>query len=148
MTTYPNREHEQADRAARRRALTAILHLTEELTTLTHRLDDPRAQVDGSETQRLTTLTRDLTEHLTILGRSLDAIEMYSSLETLRGVREWHAADQAGDVVMGLGGHAHISGGHAGWKGHDKYAVHRHLSTGIEWELHAGDGTPVTVVPG
>lgn len=33
---------------------------------------------------------------------------------------------------------------HTDWRGHDEHAVHRHTADGTEWELHRGDGTPVT----
>lgn len=79
---YSNREHQNADQAARRRALTAIDHMKQELSSLERRITYSGTHVDASETQRLASLVRDLTEYLAVQ-------------ETLREVREWDAADQA-----------------------------------------------------
>jgi hypothetical protein len=78
--SYPNREHEREDHAARRRALAALRHLTDEAEILAARIAS--GIVDGDDSQRISDLARDLTQHLSILG-------------TLRQVREWHAADTA-----------------------------------------------------
>lgn len=86
MTDYPNREHKNADDAARRRALAALTDLAGEAALL-HRSVKAGLEVDGDFTQVLTDLVRKLTRDLTVLG-------------TLRDVREWHAADSkeaAGD---------------------------------------------------
>lgn len=153
MTTYPNREHENADKAARRRAIQAASDLFDYATQLHRQLVG--GQVPSPQMIPLQELTANITANLAVL-------------ETLRDVREWHAADQA-DVQerTALGdrtcadcrqhkyahplteGHPHEYSAHPGWRGHDGFAVHRHeMTTGrAQWELMAGDGTPVTVVP-
>jgi hypothetical protein len=85
VTDYPNREHQVADEAARRRALAALDHITDEAEGRRQRILAGRP-TDGDDTQTLTSLVRDLTVHLTVLG-------------TLRDAREWHAADQAEAVT-------------------------------------------------
>jgi hypothetical protein len=79
-TSYPNREHKNADVAARRRALGVLAAIEEEVASLRRRIEGHR--IDGDDTQILTDLTRQVTLHASVLG-------------TLREVREWHAADQA-----------------------------------------------------
>lgn len=81
MTTYPSREHENADKAARRRAEAALAELAGEAALLRRALKDGH-KLDGDDTQRLADLVRSATVNLSVLG-------------TLRDVREWHAADQA-----------------------------------------------------
>lgn len=93
MSDYPNREHENADKAARRCALKALDGIESEMLSLRRRLTyNDRNAPDGDETQRIAALTRDLIQHLSILG-------------ALREVREWHAADLA-ERDLGNGGEA------------------------------------------
>lgn len=80
-TTYPNREHENADKAARRRALKALDNIAAEVDTLRRRIASDQ-RVDGDDTQAITGLAAALINHLAIMG-------------ALREVREWHEADQA-----------------------------------------------------
>lgn len=79
MTDYPNREHKVADEAAKRRALAALDHMVQEIETLRTRIT--RDIGDGDDSQRLSSLMRDVTQHISILG-------------ALRDVRAWHALDQ------------------------------------------------------
>ena len=81
MTDYPNREHEIADKAAKRRAIRALDEIVNEAGILRRKLDNA-AWVDGDDTQILTDRTRELTKNLAILG-------------ALDEVRDWHAADVA-----------------------------------------------------
>lgn len=84
MTTtpvsYPNREHYNEDKAARRRAGARLDLIATELAMLRKRIETEQA--DGADTATITTLVRDLSENFAIIG-------------TLRQVREWHAADAA-----------------------------------------------------
>jgi hypothetical protein len=80
VSGYPNPEHRNADNAARRRALAAADHLAAEVETLSKRITDGTAE--GDDTQRIASLARDLTQHVTALG-------------VLRDVREWDKADKA-----------------------------------------------------
>jgi hypothetical protein len=79
--TYPNREHENADKAAARRALAALAAIEDQVAVLRAKIEH-RNYIYGSDTNQITDNARALTEHLAIL-------------ETLRDVREWHAADTA-----------------------------------------------------
>lgn len=79
MTDYPNRKHESADKAARRRAETALADLAGEAALLRRALKGGR-NVDGLDVRRLSELMLSLTRDLSVIG-------------TLRDVREWHAAD-------------------------------------------------------
>lgn len=79
-TGYPNREHENADKAARRRTLKAAGDLIQAAALIAKRVELGIAE--GGDTSRLAGLARDLTEHVAVLG-------------ALRDVREWHAAGQA-----------------------------------------------------
>lgn len=89
MTGYPNREHENADKAARRRALRALETITSEAETLQRALrlqptlPGPGRRVDADDTQVMSAAVQQLTGYLAELG-------------TLHDVREWHAADAAG----------------------------------------------------
>jgi hypothetical protein len=76
------RVHENADKAARRRALKTLREIETQVGILRQRISDERAEPDGDDTQRIASLVRDLTQHHAVLG-------------ALRDVREWHAADQA-----------------------------------------------------
>jgi hypothetical protein len=78
---YPNREHADEDKAARRRALAKLRGIIEEARALARRIESG-GDVDGSDARRLTDKAADLAVNL-------------SAMETLRYVREWHAADQA-----------------------------------------------------
>lgn len=78
---YPNREHGNADKAARRRALAALNGIEDETRMLRRKIATEVA--DGDDTQVLADHVRLLTRDLAVLG-------------TLRDVREWHAADVAG----------------------------------------------------
>lgn len=84
MADYPNREHENADKAARRRALRALADIETEVEYLRKRVASGVA--DGDDTATLMQRAADLTRHLAVLGN-------------LRNVREWHAADQAEAVA-------------------------------------------------
>jgi hypothetical protein len=88
MAEYPNREHENADKAARRRALHALREIETSVGILRRRLQDDKAEPDGDDTQRIASLVRDLTQHHAVLG-------------ALRDVREWHVADQAEKAESG-----------------------------------------------
>jgi hypothetical protein len=82
---YPNREHANADRAARRRASKALDAIGAEVETLRRRLasaDNPLSSLDEDDTQLITGEVRNLTGELAIIG-------------ALRSVREWHKADRA-----------------------------------------------------
>jgi hypothetical protein len=79
-TVYPNREHRNADRAARRRALSRLDLIETEVKMLRRRIG--QGQAGGEDTATILTHVRDLTEFLAILG-------------ALSEVRDWHAADQA-----------------------------------------------------
>lgn len=81
MTSYPNREHEAADKAAMRRSLAALSSIISEANDLHYRLSQDQ-RVDADDAQTINSKVRDLTGYLAELG-------------TLRDVREWHAADQA-----------------------------------------------------
>lgn len=78
---YPNREHMQADKAAERRALKALDDIEAAVRILRRRIEGGIA--DGDDTGTLTQRAAEVTRHLSVLG-------------TLRDVREWHAADRAG----------------------------------------------------
>lgn len=78
MTTYPNREHANADKAARRRALQALADIESEVAFLRKRIEHDLA--DGNDTS-------------TLAQRAVDVTRQFAFLEALREVREWHAAD-------------------------------------------------------
>lgn len=80
MTTYPNREHKNADSAARRRALRALGDIENEILVLRRRIDAGTA--DGDDAQIMTDRVREVVKNISILG-------------ALREVREWDAADKA-----------------------------------------------------
>jgi len=82
MTTYPNREHERADKAARRRAITALDDIIADARMLQRRLEGDGYALGGSDVQN-------------IVSKAVAAAVQFSALETLSDVREWHAADQA-----------------------------------------------------
>jgi hypothetical protein len=78
---YPNREHGNADRAAKRRALTALNSIIENAQLLVRALETDTA-LDPGASRRIAD------------GAVSVAINL-SALETLSDVREWHAADVA-----------------------------------------------------
>lgn len=80
MTDYPNREHANADKAARRRALQSLADIEAEVAFLRKRVNGDVA--DGDDTS-------------TLAQRAVDATRHFAALEALRDVREWHAADRA-----------------------------------------------------
>jgi len=86
ITTYPNREHENADKAAKRRAIRALDDISNEVGILRRKLDQD-VYVDGDDTQILVDRFRQLTIQMTILG-------------TLSDVRDWHEADLAEPVTV------------------------------------------------
>jgi len=79
---YPNREHRNADKAARRRARSALNDIAQHVAYLHRQLDLDSPSLDEDSAQPLAEKTRALTGHLARLGQ-------------LRDAREWHAADQA-----------------------------------------------------
>jgi hypothetical protein len=81
-TLYMGREHEQADHAARRRAVTSLDNIIEQADILRRRLIEGQLGIDGSYGRAILESSARLPEHL-------------SALEILERVREWHAADQA-----------------------------------------------------
>lgn len=86
---YPNREHRNGDRAARRRAHAALDAIEAEVATLRRRLksaDNPLSSLDGDDTQLIMGKVRDLTAELAIMA-------------ALRSVREWAKADQVSAVA-------------------------------------------------
>jgi hypothetical protein len=78
VTEYPNREHANADKAARRRALQALADIEAEVAFLRRRIANEVA--DGDDTS-------------TLAMRAADVTRQLARLEALRDVREWHAAD-------------------------------------------------------
>lgn len=79
--SYPNREHANADKAARRRALAALAHLTDEAGNFRQRIEGGYA-IDGDDARRIERLASDITRHVSVIG-------------ILSEVREWHALDAA-----------------------------------------------------
>jgi hypothetical protein len=79
VTGYPNREHANADKVARRRALAALDDIEGEVAFLRKRVNGGLG--DGDDTGTPAERAADVTRHLSVLG-------------TLREVREWHAADE------------------------------------------------------
>lgn len=78
---YPNRGHQRADEAARRRAIRDLDQFREHAENMARRLREGYIP-DGQDAQRFASALVNLTDNM---GR----------LETLRDVREWAAADQA-----------------------------------------------------
>lgn len=81
MTEYPNREHERADKAATRRALSSLYDIIDDAKALARRIEGGY-EPHGTDAQRFADKAVALAINLGIL-------------ETLRDVREWHAADKA-----------------------------------------------------
>jgi hypothetical protein len=81
--SYPNREHENADKAAQRRALTVLKNIVTDAEIIRRRLEGSTVHPDAADARGIALQAAQLTEHLAIL-------------ETLREVREWHEADKGG----------------------------------------------------
>jgi citrate lyase beta subunit len=79
---YPNREHANADKAARRRAISALDSIEANARALARRIEDGSYEPHGEDAQRFAEATVKVAVNL-------------GALETLRDVREWHAADEA-----------------------------------------------------
>jgi hypothetical protein len=77
---YPNREHQNADRGAHRRALANLETIAAAAGIVRQKLEQGYT-CDGSDARLMAVSVGQLTENLQIL-------------ETLRDVREWHALDQ------------------------------------------------------
>jgi hypothetical protein len=90
MTEYPNREHKNADEAARRAALVALGDIQQEVDILRRTLTQDARRVDGDSAQNLVNRALYLTRKLSVLG-------------ALYEVREWHAADLTGYEKRALG---------------------------------------------
>ena len=88
MTTYPNREHRSLDMQARQRARRALLAIAEDAEAIRRRLNDPAAYIDSSDTRRMA-------EEVATLAGQLN------TLEVLRQVRQWHAADEQEKAAEG-----------------------------------------------
>jgi hypothetical protein len=81
MPEYPNKEHETADRRARRRAVDALGIMITDAQRLARHLNGGN-DVMTEDGQRFAELSAKVTANL-------------AALETLHDVREWHAADVA-----------------------------------------------------
>jgi hypothetical protein len=81
MTHYPNREHMNADAAARRRAVAALEKIGEHTAELADRLNNGAVPEPG--------------EAYLLTGQAARAATHLAELAMLRDVREWDAADQA-----------------------------------------------------
>lgn len=77
---YPNREHELADKRARRRAVQAVERLEDELAIIKGHLLAHGSRVDADTTQSLS-------------GYADKITGLCAELGTLYDVRQWHAAD-------------------------------------------------------
>lgn len=85
---FPNREHEVADKAARRRALRAIEDLEAELKLVRQRLElGAASRVDADTVQSISDYARRIVGHAAELG-------------VLYDVREWHATDVAESRIV------------------------------------------------
>jgi hypothetical protein len=89
VTSYPNREQANADKAARRRALQALDDIEAEVKFLRRRISNDVADGDGTSTLAM---------------RTADVIRCLSVLGTLRKAREWDAADKAREATTAAGG--------------------------------------------
>ena len=78
---YPNREHENADNAAKRRALQALADVEHEAAFL-RRAIERDGHVSADQTA-------------TLAQQAADVIRQFAVLGTLREVRKWHAAGVA-----------------------------------------------------
>lgn len=83
--SYPNREHENADKAARRRAIKALDDIIDDAQTLQRRIARGY-EPHGTDAQRRA-------------DKAVASAVNFAFLEQLRDVREWHAADLAEDTL-------------------------------------------------
>jgi hypothetical protein len=81
VTEYPNREHRREDETARRQAMIGLQDIIDNAKTLERRLANG-TYTDVSDAQALVAGAVEVTRRLAVL-------------DTLRHVREWHAADEA-----------------------------------------------------
>jgi hypothetical protein len=81
VTEYPNREHRREDETARRQAMIGLQDIIDNAKTLERRLANG-TYTDVSDAQALVAGAAEVTRRLAVL-------------DTLRHVREWHAADEA-----------------------------------------------------
>jgi hypothetical protein len=81
VTEYPNREHRREDETARRQAMIGLQGIIDNAKTLERRLANG-TYTDVSDAQALVAGAAEVTRRLAVL-------------DTLRHVREWHAADEA-----------------------------------------------------
>lgn len=84
MTTYPNREHGNADRTARQQAIDALDAIAADAETLKRRLSNG--------------VYADVTDAESLVAKAGQVARRLAVLDTLRQVREWHAADEAGEA--------------------------------------------------
>lgn len=82
MPDYPNREHENEDRTARQQAIEALDAITRDAEILKRRLSG------GTYA--------DVTDAESLVAKAGQVARRLAVLDTLRHVREWHAADAAG----------------------------------------------------
>ncbi len=82
---YPNREHQREDETARQQAMAGLQSIIDDAKTLQRRL------ANGIYT--------DVSDAQTLVARAAEVTRRLAVLDTLRQVREWHAADvkEAGD---------------------------------------------------
>lgn len=85
MTDYPNREHQREDETARQRAVADLQDIINDAKTLQRRL------ANGTYT--------DVSDAQTLVARAAEVTRRLAVLDTLRQVREWHAADQAEETA-------------------------------------------------
>lgn len=85
VTSYPNREHEQADKTARQQAIEALDAIAGDAAVLRRRLAKG-TYADVSDAQSLVAKAVEVTRRLAVP-------------DTLGRVREWHAADQAEEAA-------------------------------------------------
>lgn len=81
MTSYPSREHQREDETAREMAVSDLEAIIRDVETLKRRL------AKGTYT--------DISDAHTLVGNAVSVTRHLTTLQTLRHVREWHAADQA-----------------------------------------------------
>jgi hypothetical protein len=81
VTDYPNREHRREDETARRQAMAGLQDIIDDARTLERRL------ANGTYT--------DVSDAQTLVAKAAEVTRRLAVLDTLRLVREWHAADEA-----------------------------------------------------
>lgn len=81
MTDYPNREHANADKTARQKAMASLQDIIEDAKTLQRRL------ANGTYT--------DVSDAQTLVAKAVEVTRRLAVLDTLGHVREWDAADKA-----------------------------------------------------